>query len=48
MYSESGRLHVIGVLTCAGLIVMTFTLSSCNACRRSSNLGLYNTLIEFV
>ena len=35
MYSESGRLHVIGVLTCAGLIVMTFTFSSCKACNSS-------------
>ena len=35
MYSESGRDQVMGVLTWAGLIVITLTPSSCNACTES-------------
>lgn len=34
MYSASGRDQVMGLLTWAGLIVITFTLSSCSACSK--------------
>ncbi len=38
MYSESGRDRVMGLLTWAGLIVITLTPSSCNACAESRPL----------
>ena len=38
MHSESGRDQVMGVLTWAGLMVITLTPSSCSACTESHAL----------